>query len=284
MPARRRRQAAQPAEGVEEAAALLAAAERPSMMAGTGLYWGRGEERAARAGRGARDPGLPQRPRPRLPARRPRARLQPRPRRRAQGRRRGARRSACRSTSASASARASARRRRSSGSTSAPNALTANRLPDVDLVGDVAASLAAIREAAGGEPGAHAGLGASSCAQVEEEKRAAEREELERPALAAAPGPRLQGAGRGARPRRDRRRRRRRLRLLRRALHRHLRAGLLDGPGAVRLPRRRARAGDRRQARPSRAPGLPAARRRRLRLRRDGVRHDGAPRPAASSA
>src|SRR4051794_13622025 len=35
---------AQPAEGVEEAAALLAAAERPAMMAGTGLYWGRGEE------------------------------------------------------------------------------------------------------------------------------------------------------------------------------------------------------------------------------------------------
>ena len=37
--------------------------------------------------------------------------------------------------------------------------------------------------------------------------------------------------------------------------------------------------GDRRQGRPSGPPGLPAARRRRLRLRRDGVRHDGAPRP-----
>jgi acetolactate synthase-1/2/3 large subunit len=34
----------QPAEGVEEAAALLASAERPAIMAGTGLYWGRGEE------------------------------------------------------------------------------------------------------------------------------------------------------------------------------------------------------------------------------------------------
>src|SRR6188472_675233 len=33
-----------PAEGVEEAAALLAGAERPAIMAGTGLYWGRGEE------------------------------------------------------------------------------------------------------------------------------------------------------------------------------------------------------------------------------------------------
>src|SRR5918994_3165131 len=35
---------AQPAEGVEEAAALLAAAERPAIMAGTGLYWGRSED------------------------------------------------------------------------------------------------------------------------------------------------------------------------------------------------------------------------------------------------
>ena len=42
-------------------------------MAGTGLYWGRGEEAAAAARRGAADPGVPQRPRARLPARRPRA-------------------------------------------------------------------------------------------------------------------------------------------------------------------------------------------------------------------
>ncbi|HET9186161.1 MAG TPA: thiamine pyrophosphate-binding protein, partial [Solirubrobacterales bacterium] len=34
----------QPAAGVEEAAALLRAAERPAIMAGTGLYWRRGEE------------------------------------------------------------------------------------------------------------------------------------------------------------------------------------------------------------------------------------------------
>jgi acetolactate synthase I/II/III large subunit len=33
-----------PAPGVEEAAALLAAAERPAIMAGTGLYWSHGEE------------------------------------------------------------------------------------------------------------------------------------------------------------------------------------------------------------------------------------------------
>src|SRR5665811_413270 len=33
-----------PAEGVEEAAALLAGAERPAIMAGSGLYWGHGED------------------------------------------------------------------------------------------------------------------------------------------------------------------------------------------------------------------------------------------------
>ncbi len=33
----------EPAAGVEEAAALLAAAERPAVMAGTGLYWGKAE-------------------------------------------------------------------------------------------------------------------------------------------------------------------------------------------------------------------------------------------------
>ena len=67
---------------LERAAALLRDAERPVIMAGTGLYWGRGEEAAAGARRGAADPGVPQRPRPRLPARRPRAGLLPRAQRR----------------------------------------------------------------------------------------------------------------------------------------------------------------------------------------------------------
>jgi acetolactate synthase-1/2/3 large subunit len=35
---------AEPAAGVEEAAALLAGAERPAVMAGTGLYWGKAEQ------------------------------------------------------------------------------------------------------------------------------------------------------------------------------------------------------------------------------------------------
>jgi thiamine pyrophosphate-dependent acetolactate synthase large subunit-like protein len=39
------RPAAEPADRSEEAAALLAAAERPAIMAGTGLYWARGEEK-----------------------------------------------------------------------------------------------------------------------------------------------------------------------------------------------------------------------------------------------
>src|SRR4051794_38294995 len=62
----------------------------------------------------------------------------------------------------------------------APNALSANRAPQLDLVGDVAASLAAIREAvgAGGEGSGRTGPWLAQLRQVEEEKRAAEQEEL----------------------------------------------------------------------------------------------------------
>ena len=42
-----------PTATLERAVALLREAERPVIMAGTDLYWGHGEERAARAGRGA---------------------------------------------------------------------------------------------------------------------------------------------------------------------------------------------------------------------------------------
>ncbi len=44
MPAAPERSAGKPADRSEEAAALLAGAERPAIMAGTGLYWARGEE------------------------------------------------------------------------------------------------------------------------------------------------------------------------------------------------------------------------------------------------
>ena len=77
------------AAAIDRAAALLRDAERPAIMAGTGLYWGRGEEAAARAGPGAARPRLPQRPGARLRARRRRAGLLPRAQRRAgRGRRR----------------------------------------------------------------------------------------------------------------------------------------------------------------------------------------------------
>ena len=49
---RRRRAPSRPTAARSSArVALLADAERPVIMAGTNLYWGRGEERAARAGR-----------------------------------------------------------------------------------------------------------------------------------------------------------------------------------------------------------------------------------------
>ena len=69
-------------DAIERAVALLRDAERPVVMAGTNLYWGHGEDALLRARRGARDPGVPQRPGARLRARRPRAVLLARPRRR----------------------------------------------------------------------------------------------------------------------------------------------------------------------------------------------------------
>jgi acetolactate synthase I/II/III large subunit len=59
----------------------------------------------------------------------------------------------------------------------APNELSANRAPDVDLVGDVPATLAAIGDAADGDP-AKTSAWVRELQGVEEEKRAAEAEEL----------------------------------------------------------------------------------------------------------
>jgi acetolactate synthase-1/2/3 large subunit len=59
----------------------------------------------------------------------------------------------------------------------APNELTANRAPDIDMVGDIAATLAALREGAGGDP-AKISAWLGELREVEEEKRAAEAEEL----------------------------------------------------------------------------------------------------------
>ncbi len=56
-------------EALERAAALLAAAERPVIMAGTDLYWGHGEDGAGGPGADAADPGVPERPGARMRAR-----------------------------------------------------------------------------------------------------------------------------------------------------------------------------------------------------------------------
>ncbi len=180
---------ARPAEGVEEAAALLAAAERPAIMAGTGLYWGRGEEelralaealgipvflnglgrgclpadhelcfsRARGAGLGDADVavviGVP------LDFR----------------------------LGFGESVAAEAKLIRLD---AAPNALERNRTPDLDLAGDIAASLAAIRSAVpsprmAGERNSETGRTGGKTAPwleqlraIEAEKRAAERDEL----------------------------------------------------------------------------------------------------------
>ena len=165
-----------PAAGVEEAAALLAGAERPAIMAGSGLYWGRGEDELralAEAlgipvflnglGRGclAADHEL------------------------AFSRARGA---GLKGADVALVVGVPLDFRLGFGGSfgeetklirldAAPNALTANRAPEVDLVGDVAATLAAIREsAAGGRGRTDAWL--EQLRGVEAEKRAAEQAEL----------------------------------------------------------------------------------------------------------
>jgi acetolactate synthase-1/2/3 large subunit len=169
----------QPAEGVEEAAALLAAAERPVVMAGTGLYWGRGEgelQSLAEAlgipvflnglGRGclAADHEL------------------------SFSRARGA---GLKGADVALVVGVPLDFRLGFGGSfgeetkivrldPAPNGLTANRLPEIDLVGDIAASLAAIREAASADP-SRTSAWVEQLTGVEDEKRAAEQQELEDP-------------------------------------------------------------------------------------------------------
>ncbi|HZJ28666.1 MAG TPA: acetolactate synthase [Solirubrobacterales bacterium] len=173
-----------PAAGVEEAAQLLAGAERPVIMAGTGLYWGRAEHelqrlaevlgipvflngmgrgclaadhplafsRARGAGLGGADValviGVPMDFRLGFGA--------------AFGEETEIIRLDCE-----------------------PNRLTANRPPRLDLVGDIRASLAAIAESAGaGGDGSDAAGGRRTAAWVEtlreteNERRAAEQQEL----------------------------------------------------------------------------------------------------------
>jgi acetolactate synthase-1/2/3 large subunit len=164
------------AEGVEQAAALLAAAERPAIMAGTGLYWGRGEEElrtlAERLGIPVFLNGLG---RGCLPADHELAFS------RARGAGLGGADVALvigvpldfrLGFGAGIGEEAKLIRL-----DPAPNALAANRAADVDLVGDVAATLAAIGEAlAGSDRRTDAWL--AELREIEDGKRVAEREEL----------------------------------------------------------------------------------------------------------
>jgi acetolactate synthase-1/2/3 large subunit len=167
---------AQPASGVQEAAVLLASAERPAIMAGSGLYWGCGEvELRALAealcipvflnglGRGclAADHEL------------------------AFSRARGA---GLQGADVALVVGVPIDFRLGFGDSfgeetklirldAAPNALTANRTPEVDLVGDIAVTLAAIGESASARRGRTDGW-LEWLRGVEAEKRAAEQEEL----------------------------------------------------------------------------------------------------------
>ncbi|MDQ2630136.1 MAG: acetolactate synthase [Actinomycetota bacterium] len=177
VPAASEAGAAQPAEGVEEAAALLAAAERPAVMAGTGLYWGRGEEELRALAEALGIPvflnGLG---RGCLPADHDLG----------FSRTRGM---ALQGADVALVVGVPMDFRLGFGGSFgeetkiirldvAPNALVANRAPEVDLVGDVRASLAAIREAAGVEA-PRTGAWLEQLRNVEGEKRAAERAELD---------------------------------------------------------------------------------------------------------
>jgi acetolactate synthase-1/2/3 large subunit len=177
----------EPAAGVEEAAALLAAAERPAIMAGTGLYWGHGEgELRALAealgipvflnglGRGC------------LPA----------DHELSFSRARGA---GLKGADVALVVGVPMDFRLGFGGSfgeetkivrldAAPNELTANRAPQVDLVGNVASTLAALRSAlpypgmtGKRQSGTRTGPWLEHLGGVEAEKRAAELEELNDP-------------------------------------------------------------------------------------------------------
>jgi acetolactate synthase-1/2/3 large subunit len=167
---------AKPAAGVEEAAALLAAAERPAIMAGSGLYWGRGEEELRALAEALGVPAfLNGLGRGCLPADHELAFS------RARGVGLGGADVALVigvpldfRLGFGASIAEDAKLIRLD---AAANELTANRVPQVDLVGDVGASLAAIREALG-TTDRRTDSWLAELRKVEEEKRAGEQGEL----------------------------------------------------------------------------------------------------------
>ncbi len=165
-------------EGVEEAAALLAGAERPVIMAGTGLYWAQAEGQLRALAEALGIPvflnGLG---RGCLPADHDLAFSR-------------ARSTALQGADVALIVGVPMDFRLGFGGSFgdatkiirldvAPNALTANRLPDLDLVGDVAAGLAAIGTAAG--EGQRSKPWVEQLTNVEAEAREIEREQLDDP-------------------------------------------------------------------------------------------------------
>ena len=166
-----------PADGVEQAAELLAGAERPVIMAGTGLYWAHGEDglRALAEARGI-PVFLNGMGRGCLPA----------DHELAFSRARGA---GLKGADVALVIGVPIDFRLGFGGSfgeqtrilrldSAPNELTANRAPEVDMVGDIAATLDALRDAAGDADPARTRPWVEELRTTEEEKRAAEQDEL----------------------------------------------------------------------------------------------------------
>jgi thiamine pyrophosphate-dependent acetolactate synthase large subunit-like protein len=166
----------EPADGVEQAAALLGGAERPVIMAGTGVYWAHGEEALQALAEALGCPVfLNGMGRGCVPA----------DHQLAFSRARGA---GLKGADVALVVGVPLDFRlgfgRSFGDETkiirldvAPNELTANRAPDLDLVGDVAATLLAIGAEADGDP-ARTSAWVEELRGVEEEKRAGEADEL----------------------------------------------------------------------------------------------------------
>jgi acetolactate synthase-1/2/3 large subunit len=166
-----------PAEGLEEAARMLAGAERPVVMAGTGVYWSQGElELAALAEQLGIPVFLNGMGRGCLPADHElyfsRARGQ-----------------GLKGADVALVIGVPLDFRLGFGASfgeetkliwldEGPNELTANRRPEVELVGGIPATLAAIREAAGGSP-ERTRAWVSTLRETEDEKRAGEVAELQ---------------------------------------------------------------------------------------------------------
>ena len=150
------------------------------------------------------------------------------------------------------------------------------RAPAVELYGSLSETLSDLRSAAseraagggGGRPGR---AWVTQLRAAETELREGERAELQDASGAAASAARVRRVGGGAGARRNRDRRRRRLRLLRRPRGGQLRAGLLAGSGAVRVPGCRAGVCAGGEAGAAGAPGGAAAGRRRVRVCGDGA-------------